>query len=74
MIKTKFYELLVKARSDEETLVFVIDKIMPKINIYSREKNKKIDEDLQSYLIECAIEIIKDEKFADYLAKDLKKF
>ena len=43
MIKTKFYELLVKARSDEETLVFVIDKIMPKINIYSREKNKKID-------------------------------
>ena len=32
MEKTKFYELLVKARHDETTLIFVIDKIMPKIN------------------------------------------
>lgn len=32
MEKTKFYELLVKARHDETALIFVIDKIMPKIN------------------------------------------
>lgn len=28
MEKTKFYELLIKARHDEATLVFVIDKIL----------------------------------------------
>ena len=44
MDKTKFYELLVKARHDEATLVFVIDKIMPMINKYSQNKNKEIDE------------------------------
>ena len=32
MEKTKFYELSVKARHDETALIFVIDKIMPKIN------------------------------------------
>lgn len=69
MMKTKFYELLVKARTDEETLVFVINKIMPKINKYSKDENDEIDEDLQSYLIECAIEIIKDKEFANNLAK-----
>ena len=51
MEKTKFYELLAKARHDEATLVFVIDKIMPMINKYSQDKNKEIDEDLKSFLI-----------------------
>ena len=48
MEKTKFYELLVEARHDEATLVFVIEKIMPMINKYSQNKNKEIDEDLKS--------------------------
>ena len=51
MEKTKFYELLVEARHDEATLVFVIEKIMPMINKYSQNKNKEIDEDLKSILI-----------------------
>lgn len=70
MKKTKFYELLVKARYDEATLVFVIDKIMPMINKYSQDKNRKIDEDLKSFLIEYAIKTIKDKKFADKLTKE----
>lgn len=32
MEKTNFYQLLIKARHDEATLVSVIDKIMPMIN------------------------------------------
>lgn len=70
MIKTKFYELLVRARIEEEALVFVVDKIMPMINKFSRNKKKKIDEDLRSYLIECAIAIIKNEDFAEKLSKE----
>lgn len=70
MKKTKFYELLVKARQDETTLVFVIDKIMPMINKYSQDKNKEIDEDLKNFLIEYAIKTIKDENFANKLAKE----
>ena len=62
MEKTKFYELLVKARYDEATLVFVIDKIMPMINKYSQNKNKEI--------IEYAIKVIKNKRFADKLAKE----
>lgn len=69
MIKTKFYELLIKARTEEEALVLAIDKIMPMINKFSRNKNKEIDEDLKSYLIECAIETIKNKDFANKLAK-----
>ena len=72
MEKTKFYELLVKARHDEATLVFVIDKIMPMINKYSQGKNKEIDEDLKSILIEYSIKVIKNKKFADKLAKEKK--
>lgn len=67
---TKFYKLLLKARYDETSLVLVINKIMPMINKYSKNDNKEIDEDLRSILIEYAIKIIKDEKFADKLAKD----
>ena len=70
MEKTEFYNLLVKARHDEATLVFVIDKIMPMINKYSQDEDKLIDEDLKSHLIEYAIKIIKDKKFAEKLAKE----
>jgi len=69
MEKTKFYELLIKAKNDESTLVFVIDKIMPMINKYSQDKTGEIDEDLKSHLIEYAIKVIKDKDFADKLAK-----
>ena len=67
---TKFYELLVKARTDEASLVLVIDKIIPMINKYSQNSKKEIDDDLKSILIEYAIRIIKDKNFADKLAKD----
>lgn len=67
---TEFYKILLKARYDEATLVVVINKIMPLINKYAQDKNKNIDDDLKSALIEHAIKIIKDEKFADKLAKD----
>lgn len=65
--KTKFYNLLIKARYDEKVLTLVIEQIMPLINSYSL-RNKKIDEDLKSELIEYAILIIKREDFADKLA------
>lgn len=67
---TKFYKLLVKARTDEAALVLVIDKIIPMINKYSQNSKKEIDDDLKSILIEYAIKVIKDENFADKLAKD----
>ncbi len=67
---TKFYKLLLKARNDEAALVLVINKIMPMINKYAQNDNKEIDDDLRSILIEYAIKVIKDEKFADKLAKD----
>lgn len=67
---TKFYKLLLKARNDEAALVLVINKIMPMINKYAQNDNKEIDDDLRSVLIEYAIKVIKDEKFADKLAKD----
>lgn len=70
MNSTKFYELLVKARTDETSLVLVIDKIIPMINKYSQDNGKEMDDDLRSILIEYAIKIIKDESFADKLAKD----
>ena len=65
--ETKFYELLIRARYDENALILVIKQIMPLINSYSL-RNKKIDEDLRSELIEYAIVLIKDENFADKLA------
>ena len=60
---TRFYELLVKARTDEASLVLVIDKIIPMINKYSQNSKKEIDDDLKSILIE-------DKNFADKLAKN----
>ena len=65
--ETKFYDLLIRARYDENALILVIKQIMPLINSYSL-RNKKIDEDLRSELIEYAIVLIKDENFADKLA------
>lgn len=67
--KTKFYKLLVKARTDEVSLIFAIDKIMPLIDKYSKNENKEVDQELKSYLIEYAVKIIKDKDFAEKLAK-----
>lgn len=67
---TKFYKLLLKARYDEAALIIVIDKIIPLINKYSLDKNREIDIDLRSALIEYAIKVIKNENFADKLAQD----
>jgi hypothetical protein len=69
MKKTKFYELLKKARTNETSLIIVIDKIMPLINKYSINKEKEIDDDLKSILIEYSIKIIKNKDFADNLLK-----
>ena len=70
MRNTEFYKLLVKAKKDETALVLVIEKIMPIVNKFSQDSNKKIDDDLRSILIEYAIRVIKDENFANKLAKD----
>ena len=67
--KTKFYELLVKAKSDEVSMILVINKIMPLIDKYSKNENNEIDQDLKSHLIEYAISVIKKDDFADKLAK-----
>ena len=72
-VKTKFYEILKKARKDDVSLILVINKIMPLINKYSLDKNRRIDEDLRSELIEYAINLVKSEDFADKLSV-LKKF
>lgn len=68
-METKFYELLNKAKNDEISLFIVLNSIMPLITKYSLDKNKKIDDDLRSTLIEYAINIIKSDNFADKLAK-----
>ena len=67
-VKTKFYGILKKARKDDVSLVLVINKIMPLINKYSLDKNRRIDEDLRSELIEYAISLVKAEDFADKLS------
>ena len=67
--KTKFYELLVKAKSDEVSMILVVNKIMPLIDKYSKNENNEIDQDLKSHLIEYAISVIKKDNFADKLAK-----
>ena len=69
MNKTKFYKLLKNARTDEVSLIFAIDKIMPLIDKYSKNENKEVDQELKSYLIEYAVKIIKDKDFAEKLAK-----
>ena len=67
--KTKFYEILVRAKTDEVSMILAIDKIMPIIDKYTMNEKKQIDQDLKSILIEYAISVIKKEDFADKLAK-----
>lgn len=67
---TNFYKLLIKARTDEASLVLVIDKIMPMINKLSKDKKEGFNDDLKSILIEYAIKVIKEENFANKLAKN----
>ena len=67
--KTKFYEILVRAKTDEVSMILVTDKIMPIIDRYSINDKKQTDQDLKSILIEYAISVIKKEDFADKLAK-----
>lgn len=67
--KTKFYEILSKAQTDEVSLIIVINKIMPLINKYSIDSNKKINEDMRGELIEYAISVVKSKDFADKLRK-----
>lgn len=67
--KTKFYEILVRAKTDEVSMILDIDKIMPIIDRYSINEKKQTDQDLKSILIEYAISVIKKEDFADKLAK-----
>ena len=71
-IKTKFYEILKKARQDDVSLVLVINKIMPLVNKYSLDRNNKLDEDLRSELIEYAISLVKSEDFAEKLSVSKK--
>ena len=67
--RTKFYEILVKARTDEVSMMLVIGKIMPLIDKYSLNEKNVIDQDLKSILIEYAISVVKEENFAEKLAK-----
>lgn len=69
MNKTKFYQLLTKAKNDDVSLILVISQIMPLINKYSTDKHNQLDEDLRSVLIEYAIKIIKADNFAEKLIK-----
>lgn len=67
--RTKFYEILVKARTDEVSMILVIGKIMSLIDKYSLNEKNVIDQDLKSILIEYAISVVKEENFAEKLAK-----
>ena len=67
--RTRFYEILVKARTDEVSMILVIGKIMPLIDKYSLNEKNVIDQDLKSILIEYAISVVKEENFAEKLAK-----
>ena len=44
--RTRFYEILVKARTDEVSMILVIGKIMPLIDKYSLNERNVIDQDL----------------------------
>ena len=67
--RTRFYEILVKARTDEVSMILVIGKIMPLIDKYSLNERNVVDQDLKSILIEYAISVVKEENFAEKLAK-----
>ena len=68
--KTKFYCELVKAKTDDVSLIKVIDKIMPIIESKSFDNYGNYDEDLKSFLISHCIEIVKTEGFAEKLLKN----
>ena len=70
MKKTKFYYELLEAENDEVALIKVIDRIMPLIDKYSKNKFGQIDEDLKSTLIEHIIKIIRTKGFAQRLLKN----
>ena len=67
--RTKFYEILVKARTDEVSMILVIGKIMPLIDKYSLNEKNVIDQDLKSILIEYEISVVKEEKFEEKLTR-----
>ena len=67
--RTRFYEILVKAGTDEVSMILVIEKIMPLIDKYSLNERNVIDQDLKSILIEYAISVVKEENFAEKLVK-----
>ena len=67
--RTKFYEILVKARTDEVSMILVIGKIMPLIDKYSLNEKNVIDQDLKSILIEYAISVVKEENFAEKIGQ-----
>ena len=67
--RTRFYEILVKARTDEVSMILVIGKIMPLIDKYSLNERNVIDQDLKSILIEYATSVVKEENFAEKLVK-----
>ena len=71
--RTRFYEILVKARTDEVSMILVIGKIMPLIDKYSLNERNVIDQDLKSILIEYAISVVKEENFAEKLVKFCRK-
>ena len=61
--------MIVKARTDEVSMILVIGKIMPLIDKYSLNERNVIDQDLKSILIEYAISVVKEENFAEKLVK-----
>lgn len=72
---SKFLKLLEEAVYDDIALVKVIEKIMNKINYFSTNSNKEIDEDLKSVLILKTIEIVRKNKiYRDVFKKMQKKF
>lgn len=73
--KSEFLKLLERATYDDVALIKVIEKIMNKINYFSSNSHKEIDEDLKSVLILKTIEIVrKDEIYKDVFKKMQKKF
>ena len=59
---SEFLKLLIKAVDDDAALIKVIEKIMGKINYFSTNNNKIIDEDLKSILILKTIELVRVKK------------
>lgn len=67
--KTKFYYELENAKTEDVSLINVINTLMPLIESNSFDDNGNFDEDLRSYLIQYCIETVKTEGFAEKLLK-----